>query len=348
VAPRVRSAATLLAVAAMVLFCWMVWPVVMPVLIAALLAIVLSPPTARLATRLRRRARLAPAIVTLGSLVVILGPATVIGVLTLLQLRGVKTSGFAGAVKELTAALIRAAQRLGGGLSGLGVDMSTASLHGSLEDRVQDLLGRVGEFAGGVLAATPDLVVGAFLFVIALYFWLRDGPAALRLLERALPFAAEDTALLFGGVRDAARGVLVSQLLTGVVQTGLTLGFLFALQVPGAILWGILAFALSFIPLFGTTPVTLGAVAYLFVSGRHGAAAVMLAGAVLIGVSDNVVRPLVASDSGNLHPLLTVLAIFGGLATMGASGVFLGPVIAALAVWALRLLGRKKAPGPVP
>jgi len=111
-----------------------------------------------------------------------------------------------------------------------------------------------------------------------------------------------------------------------------------------AFLWGVLAFVLSFIPLFGTTPVTLGAAIYLFASGRQGAAIVMLVGMVVIGASDNLVRPLVASGSGNLHPLLTLVAIFGGLAAIGASGIFFGPIIAALAVWALGYQGRIKAP----
>lgn len=345
---REQGVASGLALAVLAAFCWMVGPVVTPVLLAALFAMVLAPPTARLAIRLGRRARLAPAIVTLGALVVVLVPAGLVGVWTLVELRAVESSGFAGAVKALTGALIRAAQRLGGGLSSVGVDMSTASLRGTLEDGVQGLLGRLGGYAGGVLASLPDLLVGVFLFVIALYFWLRDGQAALQALARALPFPDEETALLFRGVRDAARGVLVGQLLSGAVQTGLTLAFLFALQVPGAFLWGILAFVLSFVPLFGTAPVTLGAVAYLFTSGRQGAALVMLAGVVLIGASDNLVRPLVASGSGNLHPLLAMLAIFGGLAALGASGIFFGPVLAALAVWALGYQARLKAPGPAP
>ena len=341
---RVRSVASWLPLAALALFCWMVRPVVTPVLIAALFAVVLSPLTSRLAAGLGRRARLAPAAVTLGALLVILGPAALIGALTLAELSGVQTSGFGAALKALTGGLILLAQRVGGGLSGLGVDMSTASLRTSLEDGVQGLLVRLAGFAGQVLASTPDLMIGAFLFVIALYFWLRDGPAALRALARALPLPDEEVARLFRGVRDAARSVLISQLLTGAVQTGLTLAFLFALQVPGAFLWGVLAFVLSFIPLFGTTPVTLGATGYLFASGRHGAAAIMLVGMVVVGASDNVVRPLVASGSGNLHPLLTLLAIFGGLAAMGAAGIFFGPVVAALAVWALGYLGRLKGP----
>jgi len=332
---QVNAAASWLTLAILALFAWLVRPVVAPVLVAGLFAVVLWPLTGWVAARLGRRARLAPAAVTLGALLVILVPAALIGTLTLLELSSVQSSGFGAAVKTLTAALIRLAQRVGGGLSGFGVDMSTASLRTSLEDGVQGLLVRMASYAGEVLASTPDLVIGAFLFVVALYFWLRDGTAALRLLERALPLPAEETALLFHGVRDAARGVLIGQLLTGVLQTGLTLAFLFALQVPGAFLWGVLAFVLSFIPLFGTAPVTLGAAAYLFTTGRHGAAVIMLAGMLVVGASDNVVRPLVASGSGHLHPLVALLAIFGGLAVMGASGLFFGPVIAAMAVWAL-------------
>jgi predicted PurR-regulated permease PerM len=345
VSHRPQGVATGLVVGALAAFCWMVRPVVAPVLVAALFAVVLAPWTGWLAARLGRRARFAPAVATLGSILVILGPVALITFFTLLELRGVEGSGFGRAVRSLASALVLAAQRVGGGLTSLGVDMSTASLRTSLEDGVQGLLVQLGGYAGGALTSAPDLLVAVFLFVIALYFWLRDGASALRALRAALPFQEAEIDLLFGGVRDAARGVLIGQLFTGAVQTLLTLGFLFVLQVPGAFLWGVLAFVLSFIPLFGTTPVTLGAAVYLFTSGRHGAAVAMVVGALVIGAADNLVRPLVASASGNLHPLVTLLAIFGGLAALGASGILFGPIVAAVAAWALGYPARRRAPG---
>jgi predicted PurR-regulated permease PerM len=340
--PTLRAVALVLTLGLLAAFSWMVRLVVTPVLIAAVFAIVLAPLTSRLAKRLGSRATLAPALVTVGTLLGILGPAGLLGTLTVLQLRSVKGSGFASAVETQTGALIRLAQRAGSPLASFGIDMSTAGLRTWLEGEAQRLLAWLGGLASETIAATPDLIIGAFLFVLALYFWLRDGHAAVALLSRALPLADEEAERLFTGVRDAARGVLISEVFTGAVQSALALGFLAALRVPGAFLWGVLAFGLSFIPVFGTTPVTLGAVVYLLATGRHGAAVVMGVGVLIVGSADNVVRPLVASNSAHLHPLLVLLAIFGGLAALGPSGVFFGPILAALAVWAVGFHGRLK------
>jgi predicted PurR-regulated permease PerM len=338
-----RALVVVLTVALLALGCYVMAPVVAPVIIASQLAIVLAPWHDRVAARLGRRAGLAPVITTLGALLGILGPTLLIFAMTLLQLRGVKTSAFAGTVRQLSTIGIRFVQRTFGWLSSVGIDMSYQSLKSSLEDGAQAALGRIGDHASEWASAAPDALVGISLFVIALYFWLRDGAAFVKWASRSLPFSDEDSALLFDKVRATARDVVVSQLFTGAVQAGLALAFLFLLQVPGAFLWGILAFVLSFIPLFGTTPVTLGATVYLFAVGRPTAGLVMGVGILVIGASDNVVRPLVASSSGNLHPLVTLMAIFGGLAALGASGVFLGPLVAALAQWALEMYGRKQA-----
>ena len=70
-------------------------------------------------------------------------------------------------------------------------------------------------------------------------------------------------------------------------------------------------------------------------ASRYPAAVGMAVAAVIIGVSDNIARPWVQSARGGLHPLLVLVSIFGGLQTLGPAGVFLGPVIAAMALWAI-------------
>jgi len=112
--------------------------------------------------------------------------------------------------------------------------------------------------------------------------------------------------------------------------------------VPGPFIWGAFAFVLSFIPLFGTAPVTAGATLYLFAAGHPVSGIVMGAAGVLIGLSDNIVRPWAQGSQDNMHPLVALLAIFGGLKVFGFAGVFIGPVVAACALWGLDVYGRSK------
>jgi predicted PurR-regulated permease PerM len=108
---------------------------------------------------------------------------------------------------------------------------------------------------------------------------------------------------------------------------------LYVFTVPGAFLFGLIATMLSVVPVVGTTPVTIGATIYLVASGRSGAAVGMAIAAVVVSLSDNIVRPWVQSSQTQLHPLLAVLGIFGGLEMFGAPGIVLGPIIAAMAFW---------------
>jgi predicted PurR-regulated permease PerM len=338
--PYARALALVLTVPLLALCAWMVRIVVVPVLIGGLFAIMLAPLHHRLSRRLQKRAWLSPGILTTGMLVVILTPTVIVGLLTFQQMRGIKTSRLAAGIQDFSGTGIRLLQRTFGWLSRFGVDMSTTSLKADFDDRVQRVMSTLGEWAASVLTAAPDLLVAVFLFVLGLYFGLRDGREFLLWLERVLPFPESEIRRLFQRMRETAYGVVIGQIFTGAVQASLALLFLIGLSVPGAFLWAILAFVLSFIPLFGTAPVPLGASLYLFSQGRPGAAAVMLGGLVLIGAADNVVRPLLAGD--HTHPLVTLVAIFGGLATLGASGVFLGPVVTTLALWALEYYGQDK------
>jgi len=93
-------------------------------------------------------------------------------------------------------------------------------------------------------------------------------------------------------------------------------------------------------------PVTVGATLYLFASGRIGAGIGMAIAAVVIGISDNLIRPWVQSAGTGMHPLVTLLAIFGGVHWLGWAGVFLGPVIAAVALWSLDLYAQAHGEPP--
>jgi predicted PurR-regulated permease PerM len=94
--------------------------------------------------------------------------------------------------------------------------------------------------------------------------------------------------------------------------------------------------------------VTIGATIYLFATGHPVSGIVMGASGVLIGLSDNILRPWVQGSQDNMHPLIALLAVFGGLAVFGFAGVFLGPVVAACALWALDVYGRSKLAGSYP
>jgi predicted PurR-regulated permease PerM len=93
---------------------------------------------------------------------------------------------------------------------------------------------------------------------------------------------------------------------------------------------------LSIIPGIGTALVWVPAVIYLFSVGRTlPAIGLLLWCAIVVGMADNVLRPLLVGKDTEMPDLLVLLSTFGGLALFGAVGLVIGPVIAALflAMW---------------
>jgi predicted PurR-regulated permease PerM len=324
-APRWYRPAVLAAL--VVAFAWTARRFVPPVALGALLAIVLHPVQRRLAPRLgpTRSAFL----LTIGVLAVAVVP------LALLALH--VASALVGFLEhEWPATAARLDELLTGGPLGVVSD-ATDSL-------VSALAGGVARLAGGLVIAVPERVIELFLLCAGFYYLVLDGPRAVAWLGRVSPFTPAETTDLFAAVVRTTRGVLAGVVGTGLVQGGLTAIALASFDVPAPVALGVLAGLLSIVPMLGTTPVTVGAVIYLASVDRIEAAVAMTIAAVAIGVSDNLVRPyLMHVATPEQHPLLILLGVFGGVAAFGAPGVFLGPVLAALAAWAVLAASARRA-----
>ena len=101
--------------------------------------------------------------------------------------------------------------------------------------------------------------------------------------------------------------------------------------IPSPIMWGTVMAVLSFLPVIGASLVWGPTAIILAVQGRW-VAAIGLAiwGALAVGLVDNFLRPMLISGRTQMHPLLTFLAVLGGIQAFGMLGLFLGPVLVAL------------------
>lgn len=330
-----------LRVAALLLFLWMVRSLLVAAGLGLLLAILLDPLQRRIVRWGPRFAIAAPGLLTMGTLVVVVIPLGLIAVRVMASVQKFNEGDLGLAVSQVQAF---AARHLSGIAKGLSLPMERIR-NGAVE-AAQNLAGFIGELAGQMAAALPGQVADLFLFVLALYFFLRDGAKARLWMTQALPFSAGQTHDLFESIQHTVQGALLGQLAVSALQGGLTLVALYVFQIPGALMLAVIATLLSVLPVIGTMPVTVGATFYLIATGRTGAAIGMAISAAVIGISDNLVRPWVQSAKDEMHPLLTLLAIFGGIQALGWGGVFLGPVVAAVALWAVAL--KEQTPGGSP
>jgi len=217
----------------------------------------------------------------------------------------------------------------------------------SIEGSSQLIASKVGQFAtraGGFIVdglsaatmGTAHFFLQLFVMVYAMFFFLREGPAVVEKLIGYSPLPRDVQMLLIGKGLSVTRATLKGSVVIGLVQ-GTLGGVAFAVVgIQGAAFWGAVMAVASVIPSIGTAIVWVPAVVYLFATGESlPAVGLMVWSAVLVGTIDNVLRPRLVGGETKMSDLTVLVSTFGGLATFGAAGLILGPVIAAVffTVW---------------
>lgn len=328
-----RFVALALMVPLLALFVVMVHTVIIPVALGALFAVILFPLLTPLQQRLGSFKRGGVPILMSATVLFMLVPVAFVALMGLRTVQHLAAGHFGDLRKTVGYTVNQQVERIASLAQGVGIHLETEELRANATDAAQDAIRAVASHLGDMAAVAPQLLVSIFLLLFALYFFLRDGPRMIGWVGTVVPFSGSETLELFESVRQAIRGVVLSSMLVGFLQSALCLVAMLIFSVPGAFVWSVMAFVLSFLPMVGTTPVTLGCVVYLALGDRFWAAALMAAAAVFIGTIDNLIRPLAQGTQSKMHPLLTLMAIFGGLETLGPAGIFLGPVVAAVALW---------------
>lgn len=213
-----------------------------------------------------------------------------------------------------------------------------------------------GLLAGGQALTTRALSLGqnALVFVVnlvvmlyLLFFLLRDGQALARLVRETVPMAREQTHYLADKFSTVARATVKGNVLVAIVQGALGGVALWVLDIRGALLWGVVMGFLSLLPAVGASLVWGPVAVYLLATGATWQGVALIAwGAAVIGMSDNVLRPLLVGKDTKLPDYLVLLTTLGGMSLFGISGFVIGPTIAALfmAAWALfRHAGQRDA-----
>ena len=169
------------------------------------------------------------------------------------------------------------------------------------------------------------------LMLYVTYFLLRDGPRLVEMLVRALPLGDERERLLFKKFAEVTRATIKGNLVVAVVQGALG-GLIFAiLSIPGAVLWGVVMAILSLLPAVGAALIWGPVAIYLFATGELVQGLVLVVyGVVVIGLADNVLRPILVGRDTKMPDWLVLLSTLGGLVTFGINGFVIGPLIAAL------------------
>ena len=207
---------------------------------------------------------------------------------------------------------------------------------GSFEDVLKQatawLAGAVANGAGNLLRNFVMVLVDLAIMLFALFFFFRDGDAIMRRLRRLLPFEPDFRELRIAEAADLVRASISSGSIVALLQ-GAVGGLAFAVLGLGApIFWGVIMAFFALLPL-GSGMVWGPVAVWLLLTGQVGRGlALIVIGASVIGLIDNILRPILLSGRTEMHGLLVFISLLGGLAAFGLLGLVLGPIIMAFTI----------------
>ena len=347
VAPRDRFYAKSFALVTVLLLGYALFRIVQPfagpLLWAIFLAFLIQPLHVRLCRRLRGREDLSAFILTVLTLIVVIGPLTGL------------SAAFAAQVGDLlqfaqTAVADQTRKNvfdltnvpwLSSSLDWLEstFDVNVAQVRGWLVDGSRSMLQWLASMGGKVFLGAVGTVVGFVLMIFMLFFFVRDGGEMVSTLRELIPMERSYKARLFDHLASVTRAMVYGTGLTALIQGALVgLSFLFV-GLPSPIVFGVIAALLALLPVGGTALVWGPASVVLVAQGRWGAAIFMLIwGTLLVGLVDNVVRPMLVSGRASVGTLTVFIGVLGGISAFGAIGLFLGPVVLALIIALVRFM----------
>ncbi len=170
----------------------------------------------------------------------------------------------------------------------------------------------------------------AFVFMLALFYFLRDGRIIKKNFISWSPLLDSYDEYITKVLKQAIKSIFAGTVVVSLIQGTLT-GIGFAIfGIPAPAVWGSIAAVAAFIPGIGTSLVLIPGVIYLFIfNGFPPALGLAIWGAVAVGLIDNIVGPYLINRGINVHPFLILISVLGGLVVFGVVGFLLGPLILA-------------------
>jgi len=184
------------------------------------------------------------------------------------------------------------------------------------------------------------LIFGSLIVVVALYFFLLDGPAMIEAFIQVSPMDRRHEEELIAQFDRTSRAVVVASLAAAIAQGLLAgIGFYFA-GVQSIFLLTMLTMLLAMVPFLGAASIWVPVVLYVgFLDNQPWTAFFLfLYSAFIVSTIDNVIKPYILHGQSNLHPLLALLSVIGGVTALGPIGIMLGPMLVVFLQTILKML----------
>lgn len=225
--------------------------------------------------------------------------------------------------------------------SGVSLDVLSTKIQTSLSAYIPDIQQKLDSTAsavsgffvqniGNIFSGTFDVILKIFLFLLALFYFLKDKEDFVVMYKGVSPLNDSDDGRIFVSIQNAVRSIMLGSIVVALAQ-GIVTGVGFAIfGVPNPFFFGSIAAFFALIPSVGPALIWIPGAIYLYVTGGDTSFAWLgqvIWGIGAVGLIDNFLGPLVINKGIEVHPLFILLSVIGGISIFGPEGFLFGPLV---------------------
>ena len=313
-----------------------IWPFMTAILIGAILVTLTFGMFRRVRISARGSSARAAIVMLIGTTVIIVIPAVILGILLVQQANVVVEKLQSGEAQQMVRRIdvtpyLHFIKRIAPNF-----DPASLSPDRLLLPAVRQIPGWVARNGGAVIGGLAGMLLGFALVLLSMFFFYVEGEAIVTQLSILSPLPKRYDREFATRFRDVIEATFRGQLFTGLAQGTVTGIGLAIAQVPGAGFWGAVAALLSLVPMVGAAAVWVPASIYLVISASMGsrpwwqAIFMIIWGAVPVSLIDNIVRPWAMKGKAQLPAIPLLFAVLGGMQAFGFVGLVIGPLVFSL------------------
>jgi predicted PurR-regulated permease PerM len=297
-------------------------PFIYTLILAVIFAVVFQRPYEKALKLTKQNSGLASFLVTLLVILIVIIPLTFLGKQIIQEGQqlyfSLTENGSSGIINS-------SLESIKGSLNGFLPGVENISI--DLDQYIKTGISWVLQNLTGFFSNVVKTLVNAFIFLIAFYYLLKEGRNFKSYVVKFSPLNSEHNEVVLSKLDLAINSVVKGNIIIALVQGVLTSIGLSIFGVPNPVIWGVLAAVSALIPGVGTSIVIIPAIIYLFFTNAFTSAlGLIIWGIIAVGMIDNFLGPKLVGKGMKLHPLLVILAVFGGATFFGPIGFLLGPL----------------------
>lgn len=199
----------------------------------------------------------------------------------------------------------------------------------TIQSGIAQLISYIASSIVGLVSSIPSLAAQMLILIFSIFYFARDGDKVVQYIKDIIPSEDNDFyQQIFNSADDVLKSIIVGNAIPAVIL-GVLSGFLYYfLGYPYALLLAIISGIAMFIPIIGPWIIygAIGIISILLGNTTQGVL-VIIFGWIIETATDFYIRPRIAVQYSEIHPLVFLLGFIYGAVTMGIPGLFIGPLI---------------------